>query len=271
MVTISDKEFRQLADYIKANYGINLKDEKKVLVMGRLQKVLQDTGCKSFSEYYEYLLGDDNGQAVITMINKITTNHTFFMREADHFTYFQEQVLPYMKSTIGDRDLRVWCAASSTGEEPYTLAIIIDTYLGSEKLWWDAKVLATDISEQALFQAIEGVYSEERLNLLPKSWKLNYFDKVDGANWVVKDKLKQEVIFRKFNLMESRFPFKKKFHVIFCRNVMIYFDQETKRKLIQKFYDSLEDGGYLFVGHSEPINKSETNLHYVIPSVYRKI
>jgi len=103
MVTISDHEFRQLAEYIKANYGIHLKDEKKVLVMGRLQKVLQDTGCKSFSEYYEYLTSDGSGQAVITMVNKITTNHTFFMREAEHFTYFKNYVLPYLKESVNSK------------------------------------------------------------------------------------------------------------------------------------------------------------------------
>lgn len=271
MVTISDHEFRQLAEYIKANYGIHLKDEKKVLVMGRLQKVLQDTGCKSFSEYYEYLMRDGSGQAVITMVNKITTNHTFFMREADHFTYLKDKVLPYLKESVPNKDLRIWCAASSTGEEPYTLAMIIDEFFGKEKKDWDSRILATDISEQALAQAVEGIYSSERLETLPKYWKLNYFEKSEDEYWKIRDKLKQEVIFRKFNLMEPNFPFKKKFHVIFCRNVMIYFDQETKNRLINKFYESLEDGGYLFIGHSESVSKSETKLHYVIPSVYRKI
>lgn len=271
MVTISDHEFRQLAEYIKANYGIHLKDEKKVLVMGRLQKVLQDTGCKSFSEYYEYLTSDGSGQAVITMVNKITTNHTFFMREAEHFTYFKNHVLPYLKESVNSKDLRIWCAASSTGEEPYTLAMIVDEFLGRDKIYWDSRILATDISEQALMQAIEGIYSSERLETIPKYWKLHYFEQIDRDNWKITDKLKQEVIFRKFNLMEPNFPFRKKFHVIFCRNVMIYFDQDTKNRLVNKFYDSLEDGGYLFIGHSETVSKSETKLHYVIPSVYRKI
>lgn len=270
MVNITENEFRQLTEFIKKNYGINLKEEKKVLVTGRLQHVLQEVGCDNFTDYFEYILADKTGQAVITMIDKITTNHTFFMRESDHFDFLRDKVLPFLKKSVPDKDLRIWCAASSTGEEAYTLAMIIDEFLGNEKLWWDTKILATDISESVLECGVRGIYSDERVEPLPLRWKQNYFLRYDNDNWVVKDKIKNEIIFRKFNLMEPIFPFKKKFHVIFCRNVMIYFDNDTKNKLISKFYDHLEHGGYLFVGHSESINRIGTKFQYVMPSVYRK-
>ena len=153
MITITDKEFDQLSAYIKANYGIYLKHEKMSLVIGRLHSVLSQHGFKSFSEYYNYLINDKSGMAVSTLLDKITTNHTFFMREADHFTYFKEVVLPYVISKSKNRDLRIWCAGCSSGEEPYTLAMIIDEFLGKDKFFWDTKILATDISTRVLDHA----------------------------------------------------------------------------------------------------------------------
>ncbi len=270
MVEITEKEFKQLTEYVKKNYGINLKTEKKVLVMGRLQGVLLDAGCNSFTEYFEYVLADRTGQAVITLIDKISTNHTFFMRESGHFDFLRDHVLPGLKESVHEKDLRIWCAASSTGEEAYTLAMLLDEYLGPEKSWWDKKILATDISQSALETAVRGIYSDERITPLPVHWKQNYFRRYDEENWIVEERIRNEIIFRKFNLMESFFPFKKKFHVIFCRNVMIYFDNETRDLLVDKFYSHLEPGGYLFIGHSETINRVRSEFQYIMPAVYRK-
>lgn len=270
MVTITDKEFRQLSDYIKRNYGINLKEEKKVLVTGRLQHILQELGCNSFTEYFEYVISEKSGKAITRMIDKITTNHTFFMRESDHFKYFQDTILPQLKEKVVDKDMRIWCAACSSGEEAYTLAMILDDYLGLDKQRWDSKILATDISEHVLAIAKSGIYSADKIEPLPLHWKYSYFNKLSSDSLVISDKIKHEVIFRKFNLMEEVFPFKKKFHVIFCRNVMIYFDHVTKSKLINKMYDQLEYGGYLFLGHSESINRATSKFQYVMPSVYKK-
>lgn len=271
MITITDKEFEQLSTYIKANYGIYLKPEKTTLVIGRLQNVLILNGFKSFSEYYDYLIRDKTGMAVSTLLDKITTNHTFFMREADHFTYFKDTVLPYIISNTTERDLRIWCAGCSSGEEPYTLAMIIDEVLGKEKLFWDAKILATDISTKVLEEAKRGVYSNKEIETLPSKWKLAYTSKIDSENSVMIDRIRNEVIFRKFNLMENVFPFKKQFHVIFCRNVMIYFDEKTKNTLVNKYYDLLKPGGYLFIGHSESLNREATRFRYLQPAVYRKV
>jgi chemotaxis protein methyltransferase CheR len=270
MITITDKEFAQLSNYIKANYGIYLKKEKTTLLAGRLQNVLQQAGFYNFSDYFQYLVSDKSGNALTTFVDKITTNHTFFMREADHFYFFRDQVLPYLAESVKDKDLHIWCAASSTGEESYTLAMIIDEFFGNEKLFWDTKILATDISEQVLEIAKKGIYSKERIAPLPAVWKSKYFVKHDTDNFILSDRIKNEVIYRKFNLVDSVLPFKKKFHTIFCRNVMIYFDQETKSKLIDRFYDQMEYGGYLFLGHSESLNRDMTRFKYIKPSVYRK-
>lgn len=270
MFSISDKEFKQLAAYIGKNYGIHLKEEKRTLVVGRLYNVLLQNNFRNFSEYIEYVLSDKTGEAAATLINKITTNHTFFMREADHFFYFRDKVLPYLVDISKDKDLRIWSAGCSSGEEPYTLAMIIDEFLGREKVWWDTKVLATDISSKVLEKAQKGVYTNEEIEALSPHWKLSYFKKIDNNRYVLIDRIRNEVIYRKFNLMDEVFPFKKKFHVIFCRNVMIYFNAQTKNKLVKKFYDWMEYGGYLFIGHSESLNREETKYKYVMPAVYRK-
>lgn len=270
MVAITDKEFKQLADYIKSNYGINLKKEKQALVTGRLQNVLIQENFNSFTDYYNHIIMDKSGEAVVALVDKITTNHTFFMREVDHFYFFRDKVLPYLKTEVKDKDLRIWCAACSSGEESYTLAMILDQYFGEEKMWWDTKLLATDISERVLNIAKSGVYSNERTVPLPNFWKQHYFKKLDAERSKIVDRIRNEVIYRKFNLMDNIFPFKRKFHVIFCRNAMIYFDAETKNNLINKFYDHMEYGGYLFIGHSESISRESTRFKYVMPAVYRK-
>jgi chemotaxis protein methyltransferase CheR len=268
--TISDSEFRQLAHFIQDHYGIHLKQEKKTLVMGRLNQVLLQMGFSNFTEYINYLKNNPSGEVAATLENKITTNHTFFMREPEHFYFLRDVVLPFVKLTVKSRDLRIWCAACSTGEEPYTLAMIIDEYFGADKSGWDTKILATDLSGQALATAQEGVYSDHRLDPLPLTWRNHYFQKHGTDDSVVIDRIRREVIFRKLNLMTTQFPFKKKMHAIFCRNVMIYFDNPAKEELIQRFYDILEPGGYLFIGHTESIPRGTSRFIYVMPAVYRK-
>jgi len=270
MLTISDKEFKQLADYIQANYGIFLKKEKQTLMLGRLGNVLTEKNFTSFNDYFNYLMADRTGDAISTLVDKITTNHTFFMREIDHFNFFRDKILPNLISTLKVKDMRIWSAGCSSGEEPYTLAMIIDESLGANKKGWDAKILATDISSKVLDIARKGVYDNEGLATIPPFWKLNYFEKLSNDKSSLINKIRNEVIYRKFNLMDMVFPFKKKFHVIFCRNVMIYFDNKTKIDLVKKFYDATEPGGYLFIGHSESLNRNETEYKYIMPAVYRK-
>lgn len=270
MQSITNKEFRKLAGYIKTNYGIHLKEEKQSLLAGRLNNVLMQNNFDNFSEYYDYVVSDKTGEAVVTLIDKITTNHTFFMREADHFYFFRDTVLPQLAGTVKEKDIRVWSAGCSSGEEPYTLAMIINDFFRKEKLWWDTKVLATDISGKVLDAAEKAVYSNDDIAALPSGWKLDHFRKLDDKKSILEDSIRSEVIYRKFNLMDQVFPFRRKFHVIFCRNVMIYFDNRTKRELVNKFYDLTENGGYLFIGHSESLNREETKYKYVMPAIYRK-
>ncbi|PXV95483.1 CheR-type MCP methyltransferase [Lachnotalea glycerini] len=271
MINMSDEEFKLLSFYIKENSGINLRKEKKALLVGRLNNMLLELGMDNFMDYYKYLQNNTQGEELSKLIDKVTTNHTFFMREAEHFNYFTETVLPYFRKTIKDRDFRIWCAASSSGEEPYTLAILLDEFFKPTGEIWDKKLLATDLSLKALEDAKRGIYNYEHISSLPKLWVLNYFDKISQTEYQVKNEMRKEVIYRRFNLLESVFPFKKKFHVIFCRNVMIYFDNPTKEALLNKLYDSLDYGGYLFIGHSESINREKTRFKYIKPAVYRKI
>lgn len=269
MISIKDEEFTMLTNYIKSNYGINL-IQKKNLIEGRLSNTIIEKGFTNFKDYLSFVFSDTSKGELTLLLNKLTTNHTFFMREANHFEYFNSIVLPYLEATVKDRDLRVWSAGCSSGQEPYTLAMIMKDYFDRGNLHFDKKVLATDISVHILEEAEKGIYTLESMEELPKAWKSNYFNKVDDINCAISDELKREVIFRVFNLMDNVFPFRKKFHVIFCRNVMIYFDLKTKIELVNKLYDMTEDGGYLFIGHSESITREETKYKYIMPAVYRK-
>jgi len=269
MINLKTSEFRELTDYMKENYGINL-TEKKLLIEGRLSNMVEERGFNNFSDYLKFIFKDSSGNEINTLINKLTTNHTFFMREAEHFNYFRDSVLPYLEVSSKTKDLRIWSAGCSSGEEPYTLAMIIADYFGNQSFMWNTKILATDISQKVLQIAEKGVYSEDAVNTIPKYWRLKYFNKIEEGNYQISSEIKNEVIFREFNLMNEIFPFKKKFHVIFCRNVMIYFEPKTKMELINKFYDMTEIGGYLFIGHSESVNKNETKYKYIMPAIYRK-
>jgi len=271
MIKISNEEFKLLSEYIHDKSGIHLKKEKKNLLVGRLANMLNEKGFSNFMDYYKHLKQDIGGTELSHLIDKVTTNHTYFMREVEHFDYLKKEVLPYLEQTVHNKDLRIWCAASSTGEEAYTLAMILEEYFYPLKGKWDKKLLATDLSLNVLEQAKKGIYSKEKVSSLPKMWTLNYFDKTDKETYQIKNKIRDEIIFRRFNLLEPIFPFKRKFHVIFCRNVMIYFDNETKVKLINKFYNSMESGGYLFIGHSESIDREKSDYKYIKPSIYRKM
>ena len=179
-------------------------------------------------------------------------------------------MLPYWAEHSPERDLRTWCAACSTGEEAYTLAMLIQDFFAL-KTGWDVSLLATDLSREALAAARSGSYDRHVLRELPVSWQRLYFQP-DGAERVrITDALRAQIIYRQFNLMEPHFPFRRRFHVIFCRNVMIYFDAPTREALVRKFYEFLEPGGFLFIGHSEVIDRNTVPFAYVMPSVYRRM
>lgn len=270
MNELKDHEFNLIRDFIKKNFGINLSDEKKSFIYSRLRKVLADGGFETFEAYYKQLINDQSGEMVVHFIDKVTTNHTFFMRESDHFDYFSDTVIPYIEETyVAKKDVRVWCAASSSGEEPYTLQMILYDHF-KNKREWNTDLLATDISASILKKAVSGNYPAQSLEALPPEWKKHYFIKNADNTFTVADEIKKRVIYRKFNLMTEQFPFKKPFQAIFCRNVMIYFDMETRENLVNKLYNLTESGGYLFIGHSESLSQLDTRFKYIKPAIYRK-
>lgn len=265
--TITDVEFIKLTNYIQTNYGINL-SKKKHLIEGRLNKLIEEKGFKNYEAYMNFAF--TNKDELSEMINALTTNHTYFMREPEHFNYFKESLLPYFEKNLEEKDLRIWSAASSTGEEAYTLAMIISDYFGAKKPLWDTKILATDISQKVLSIGKRGIYSAESVEKLPDHWKKNYFTKLNNDFYEIVPKIKNEVIFAQYNLMNEVLPFKKKFHIIFCRNVMIYFEKSTKDTLVQKLYNHTESSGYLLIGLSENVDYSKTSYHFIKPSIFRK-
>lgn len=272
-VNLSETEFDNLSRLVYERFGIHLPPEKRTMVTVRLQKVLRRMGMTSFHQYYEHLIRSASNESLIEFANHITTNHTFFFREKEHFDYLVKRVLPEITEPLKrrqDYDFRLWCAGCSSGEEAYMLAMLQMEFFGLEYQRWKAGVLATDISEKALAVAESGEYTEERIALLPEEYKRKYFQPLPEKHWRVKPFLQQEVVFRKFNLMNVVFPFRKQFHVIFCRNVMIYFDKPTRNALVQRFYDTLQPGGYLFIGHSESIDRTSSDFRYVMPALYQK-
>ncbi|MDE6594324.1 MAG: protein-glutamate O-methyltransferase CheR [Oscillospiraceae bacterium] len=267
MVKLTDEDFNRLVTFIKNNYGINL-DKKKVLIEGRLAGVVTQSGFSGFTEYIDFALGDKTGKETMKLVNKLTTNHTFFMREPEHFKFLESTVLPYIEQSVKDRDARIWCAASSTGQEPYTLAMTIDQYFTGKKTGWDTTILATDLDTDVLRTAKAGIYGADMLDGLPDQWIDKYFKKIEGGQYQVIDRIRNEIVFKKFNLMD-KIVYKKPFDLISCRNVMIYFDTATKAALIERFYDATKTGGYLFIGHAENVPRN-TRYNYVQPAIYRK-
>ena len=269
-MNITDKEFNDLSSFVKCFYGINLTEKKRTLVLSRLNFVFDKYNIENFSQYIEMIKMDVTGNLVSEFLDKITTNHTFINREPVHFKYLQEVVIPFIEEFEGrNKDMRIWSAGCSDGSEPYTIAMIINEYFGKKKNLWNTDILATDLSDDILKKAKKGIFLKENIEKIPYEWRRKYFKKYDEENFQIIDFIKKDVIFRRLNLMHG-FPFKKKFHLIFCRNVMIYFDNETKNELVNKFYDCIEDGGYLFIGHSETINKADTKFKYIMPAIYRK-
>jgi len=270
MKVLTDSEFYEIRDYVKANFGISLNDEKKTLVQSRLKSTVLEHGFETFTQYFDFVRKDPNGEAMCQFVNKITTNHTFFMRETEHFDYFRDIVLPYIENEYkSKRDLSLWCAACSSGEESVTLQIIAQEYFKKTGEQWDTQILATDISTKVLNKAVDAKYPTDALVNLPKIWQNEYFTKADATTSQVSPVIRKNILYRKFNLMEP-FKFKRRFQVIFCRNVMIYFDGPTRDAIVKKFYEVTEPGGYLFIGHSESVSSSGSGFQYIKPAVYKK-
>jgi chemotaxis protein methyltransferase CheR len=267
-------EFSKFQRLIYDSFGIVLPEAKRDMLANRLRQMLVEQGFRSFEEYYEERLRKPSQETLDDLINRVSTNHTYFYRESQHFTHLTtealKQTLPRAEQrSNGKPEFRMWCAAASSGQEPYGLAIALREYWGKAYSKWNAGLLATDISERALGLAHQGRYSEEDVEPVPSNIRSRYFRKV-GRQWEVGAELKADVLFRRFNLMNKTLPFKKPFDVIFCRNVMIYFDNDTRLDLVRRFHDALYPGGYLYVGLAESLGKNAGQLRMLEPGVYRK-
>lgn len=271
---ITDAEFQKLREFIHSHTGISLSDHKRALVYARLARRLRHHRLDSFAEYYELLTErDSDGQELVEMINCITTNKTDFFREPHHFKFLAEKAFPEMRARgmTGGRRIRLWSAGASTGEEPYTLAITVrESFPAVES--WDIKILATDIDTRVLAHAERGEYSTEQTERIPATLLQRYFYQGEGphAGQVqAKPSLKELIRFRRLNLMDEPWPMKGQFDVILCRNVIIYFDRTTQRRLIERFTEMLRPEGYLMLGHSESLIDGGGKLRHMSQSVYQ--
>jgi chemotaxis protein methyltransferase CheR len=267
---LSDHHFERIRAIVYRNCGISLHESKKVLLSTRLRKRLRATGCKSYGEYLKLLKENEGGDELIMMLDAVSTNTTGFFREMKHFEFLRDTVFPSYQAR-GLKRLRLWSAGCSSGEESYTLAICLLEYFG-EISSFDIKILATDISTKVLNQAAEGIYSDKRLVNIPKYQLSKYFQRGTGKRagfYRIKPELRQMVEFRRHNLMH-KLEFEDSFHLIFCRNVMIYFDNENRQAIVERFHRCLLEGGYLVLGHAESIVGTKHQFRYIQPSVYQK-
>lgn len=263
---ISDADFERLTNFIYAKYGINLR-HKRQLIISRLSFTIKSRGFQDFHQYVNFLLTKGQSEDINLLLSKLTTNYTFFMREPEGFEFFKSGILPdIVRRHQRDSTLSIWSAGCSSGEEPYNISMYLMDYLGPKASAWDTRILATDLSTDALAKAAHGVY--ELPDTIPASWKRDYFVPHSDGRFAVAPRIKNNVIFRQFNLMEP-IQFKRKFDVIFCRNVMIYFDQPTKNALVQRFYDATVPGGYLIISLSENLSL-DTPYKRVTTSIFQK-
>lgn len=271
VLDLSEKDFLSFSRLVYEKAGINLHQGKKELLRARLAKRIRELGFESFSQYYEHVTGDGSGEEILHMLDCVATNLTRFFREEAHFQFLAETVYPEVQEALrmGNQDafFRVWSAACSTGEEPYSLAMHAGSYLG-----WNFHILATDISTKALDKAKKGIYPLSCLSEVP-SWMIRkFFLKGHGPREGcvrLKPEIRSKVTFQRHNLMDPP-PFQEEMDVISCRNVLIYFDRATQKRVVESLSRALKPGGYLLVGHAESLNGALPQLRYVRPAVYRK-
>lgn len=272
VLKMSNRDFTRLSEFINAQCGIKMPLSKKPMLAARLLKRLRVLGLESFTGYCDYVLSPRGmNHELVQMIDVVTTNKTDFFREPKHFDYLLQTAVPNLVETKRIRRLRVWSAGCSTGEEAYTLAMVLSEF-AQRQPGFGFSVLATDISARVLETARRGVYSEEAVTPIPPTLKKKYFLKSKDSRRMfrVVPELRATVEFRRGNLMDKDFEVGERLHVIFCRNVIIYFERSTQEALLKRLYRCLDPGGYIFMGHSETLNGLGVPLIQVHPTVYRK-
>jgi len=274
-IELTQRQFEKISSLVYDLCGINLHIGKKELVRARLSKRLRQLGLRDFGEYIAYLKNDASGQEIVDMLDAISTNLTSFFRESDHFEYLSKQILPRLVQKRGKepgRKLRIWSAGCSSGEEPYTIAIVLSKQI-QNLAGWDAAILATDISTRMLDTGRRGEYAEARLKNVPGQMQSGCFECIESKKprvYCVQPEIRRLVSFARLNLLEN-WPMQGKFDVIFCRNTMIYFDKQTQAGLVRRFWENLNDGGTMFIGHSESLTGVKHKFKYVQPTVYLKV
>ena len=277
MYSITDDEFQAFQHLIYTETGITLNESKRCLVCSRLSKRLRSLRLSSYIDYYDYLLRrDSGGEELQQMVNCITTNKTDFFREAHHFQFLTKTVFPKLvaRAKAGSpRKLRIWSAASSRGHEPYSIAMTVREFAPFDAAW-DVRLLASDIDTDVLSAAEQGLFSCEDLEPVADSLKRRYFQRGVGrfeGQARAKPELRQLLTFRQLNLIADRWPIQAKFDVIFCRNVMIYFDVETQKKVVEHLTQHLAPGGYLLLGHSENIQWAASYLRPLGNTIFQLV
>jgi chemotaxis protein methyltransferase CheR len=257
--------FRRLCEIAYDKAGITLGPSKEALVEARIGKRLRALGLLTEKEYLAKLQDDVTGEEIVQFLDVISTNHTSFFREPDHFDLLRKVVGEWRQA--GMRKLRVWSSASSTGEEPYTIAFVLDELLESSDVDW--RVLATDISTRVLKLAESGIYAEQKLEALDRAQRTRFFERgAKREDMVVKKHIRDRIAFRRLNLVTPPYPMQGPFDIIFCRNVMIYFDQRVRQTVIGAMERLLRPGGYLLIGHAEALSGVSSGLRMLRPSVF---
>jgi chemotaxis protein methyltransferase CheR len=272
--TLSAEAYRTLVALVYQHSHIRLGPDKQPMLANRLRKRLRALGLESYDEYCAVLRSGDGPDEIEQLVDLISTNHTRFFREPDHFTFLQDHILPDWVAQLaaGGSSLRVWSAAASSGEEPYTLAIVLSEFF-REHAPVDWLVEASDISHRMLEQAERGIYRLDAQHALPPELLRRYFQRGVGAQdgtCRVKAEVRERIRFQRINLFQAEYPLPRDQHVIFCRNVMIYFDPASRATLVQKLTRQLAPGGYLVIGHSESLLGIRHNLESVRQSIFRK-
>lgn len=269
MNMFTDSHFKSYSALLYNRTGIYFGENKKTLLEGKLKKAMYNMNFDSFDEYYNILLKTNKHSDFQELINCVTTNTTEFFREKEHFDYIKKNInyiLEVNNRIKKNGEIRIWCSASSTGQEPVTIAMVLKEVLGKTV---DIKILATDIDTKVLEKAMSGCYAIRDCKNIPSYYLSSYFECDMKENYVVKKEILKMIRYRQFNLMEE-FKFFMGFDIIFCRNVMIYFNINTQQKLIEKFYDNLIEGGLLFIGHSESLFNKIHKFNYSGPSIFIK-
>jgi len=268
-MTLTQNEFHLIQSLLYEKAGISLSEQKQSLIVSRLSKRIKQLELPSFQAYYDLVVGGEDPEELTQMLDLMSTNKTDFFREPVHFEFLKEQVIPTLSHI---KQIRIWSSASSTGEEPYSIAMtLLDAV--PELRQWDCKILASDLSTRVLAKAAQGVYEEERVENLSSAIIQRHFLRGKGkqAGFVkVKPQIGEMVTYRRINLMDQSFPIRNPLDVIFCRNVMIYFDRPTQASLVAKFFRYLKPGGILFIGHSESLQWIDHPFTYVAPTIYQK-